>query len=129
MKVKIGKYPKDESDRKIDIKIDDYDTWNLDATLSLIIYPSLIKFREKLNGYWNPDKNDLPDHIDDFDEYGYTIKGTEWIIDEMIWSFWAINNYEKDNLDISWINKDDPDRIRFDNGLRLFGKYYMNLWN
>lgn len=129
MKVEIGKYSDSDEERVVNIKVDGYDTWSLDHTLALIIHPCLVQFREKMSGYWNPDKDDLPDHIDDFDEYGYTIKGTEWIVDELIWTFWAVSNYEKGHLDISWIKKDDPDRIRFDNGLRLFGKYYMHLWN
>lgn len=40
-----------------------------------------------------------------------------WILDEMIWTFETIISDEM-----------HYDRVRVCNGLRLFGKYYMNLW-
>ena len=51
MKVNIGKYKKNENPRTIKIEIDDWDIWNLDHTLAMVIHPALVKFRENLNGH------------------------------------------------------------------------------
>ena len=52
MKVKIGRWPK-VGDRKVDIKIESFDTWNLDSTLALIILPALIQLKETKHGIPN----------------------------------------------------------------------------
>lgn len=49
MKVNIGRYKK-ANKRKVDIKIDDFDTNNLDTTLALIIYPALIQLKQNKQG-------------------------------------------------------------------------------
>jgi hypothetical protein len=41
MKVYIGPYKKTSDERKIDVRIDKYDTWNMDSTLAYIILPML----------------------------------------------------------------------------------------
>jgi hypothetical protein len=46
MKIKIGKYPKGCGDRKIDVDIEQFDTWSLDHTLAHIILPALMQLRE-----------------------------------------------------------------------------------
>jgi len=51
MKVNIGKFPKKSSGRrKIDIQIENHDTWNLDHTLALIIYPALLQLKATKQG-------------------------------------------------------------------------------
>jgi hypothetical protein len=49
MKVSMGKYPKHVA-RRIDIQIDTFDTWSLDHTLAMIIYPALLQLREVKHG-------------------------------------------------------------------------------
>ena len=52
MKINIGKFPKKSSGkRKINIEIDNYDTWNLDHTLALIIYPALLSLKQLSRAY------------------------------------------------------------------------------
>jgi hypothetical protein len=63
--------------RKEIVKIHDYDVWNLDYTLSLIILPSLKEYKEELlDNPWFPQTEEIKNLND-------------WviIIDKMIWSF------------------------------------------
>jgi hypothetical protein len=51
MKVNIGKFPKKSTGkRKINIEIENQDTWNLDHTLALIIYPALLQLKATKQG-------------------------------------------------------------------------------
>ena len=49
MKIKIGPY-KNKGERKIDIQIDRYDTWNMDHTLALIVLPMLKQLKKEKHG-------------------------------------------------------------------------------
>lgn len=83
----------------------------------------------------------------------------EWVLDELIWTFTALHpdtdytdNYHSGNIDHVWIPSPDREghhqletgpnhtwtydreghklhQDRVNNGLRLFGKYYHNLWD
>ena len=90
MKVNIGTYK--DKDRIIEIEIDDYDTWNLDHTFSLIAIPLLEKYKEDvLKDMFHPvldsDVHYLPDDDNVAEE-----KNNEWIdiIDKMIYAFKGI---------------------------------------
>lgn len=63
MKVKIGPYPDDDSDRKVEIQIDNYDTWNMDDTLAHIILPMLKQLKETKHGSPNVDLEDVPPEL------------------------------------------------------------------
>ena len=92
MFVKIGKYPKDmNKKRKIKVKIHDFDTYNLDHTLALIIVPALKKLKKEKNAAPFVDNSDVPEELSTpsdisfldekwFDRWGY-------VLDQMIWSF------------------------------------------
>lgn len=104
MKVEIGEYPDNlEEKRTVCVRIDEYDLWNLDQTLALIILPALQKFRENMNGY--------PTELSE--------KQWEDIVDKMISSF-------EDLLNENVIIMNATPRIQ--EGLELFGKYYAYLW-
>lgn len=93
------------------------DVWNLDHSLAKIIYPALIEFKEKSVGFPGViDPLDAPDIKED-DRWSY-------IIDEMVWSFSII----ADDEDVDICLESDDFRNRVDNGVRLFGKYYRDLW-
>lgn len=97
MKVNIGKFLK-TAHRKIDVQIDKWDTWNLDHTLALIIYPALLQLRQEKHGI----PSDVADvggedhgyqecfdfykesHPDAFDQ---AVARWDEILDKMIWSF------------------------------------------
>lgn len=95
MKVNIGKFPgqRSKKPRKVDIRIDEWDTWNLDETLALIIVPMLKQLKKTKHGTPYTAEEHAPDEFKgDDEEYaghpsGYNEKRWEWILDEMIWAF------------------------------------------
>jgi len=113
MKINIGPYKKDDTPRKEDIHIHEYDTWNMDHTLALIILPMLEQLRATKHGVPVIDYEDMPEDLqyierkydqrartdmidqlqpieyDDLSEHEFQrqIKCWDWILDEMIWAF------------------------------------------
>lgn len=97
MKVNIGPFPDDGSPRVAEVTIDDYDTWNIDSTLALVIYPLLKQFKNNVrHGAYFTDDADVPHelrstnakpkaHEHELDEFYF--KRWEWILDEMTWAF------------------------------------------
>lgn len=81
--------------RKIKIKIHDYDLWNLDHTLGLIILESLKKFRELDSSFIpvGPNTGFLPD---DEEEFNRLSDSWNLELDKMIWSFEQITGEEQD---------------------------------
>jgi hypothetical protein len=49
MKISMWKFLK-HGERRVDIKIDNFDTWNLDHTMAMILYPALIQLKEVKHG-------------------------------------------------------------------------------
>jgi len=155
MKVEIGPYTDNDENRVVNIEIDDYDLWNVDSTLTLIIHPILVKFRDsKRMGFFTVMNEDLPDElqVDEKKLYSYSSNAEErvseemlskreiYILNEMIYAFENIkNNFEMDVLwdeyDSGKISKEefmkkvDLHENRKQNGLHLFGKYFQSLWN
>lgn len=94
-------------DRKLDIRIDDYDTWNVDSTLSPIILPLLKELKSCTQGSAWVDMEDVPEYMrttntEDYDEqstfefyrvdkeyeFKYNIHDRwVYVLDEMIWAF------------------------------------------
>ena len=71
MKVKIGKYRKNDKKRRVEVKIHRYDTWSMDHTLALIIHPMLVQLKEKNHGYFSTESEDAPgigESVDDIDD-------------------------------------------------------------
>lgn len=159
--------------RKVDIRIDYYDVWSMDHTLSMIVHPMLLKLKEVKHGSPWVDDEDVPEHLRSTSAPELTQEQKDcghtdvlfhdrwvWVLDEMIYSFAS-------NLDDDWddqfetgvreyINQEkDDDKFgrvyamiegpnhtlkidteamkagwaRRKNGMRLFGKYYNNLWD
>jgi hypothetical protein len=129
MKINIGPYKsyKSKIPRKVNIHIDDYDTWNFDHTMALILHPMFVKYKEHSQGFGLIDPDDLPEiGKGDESEYGgYDDKAEErwnWFIDEMIWVFEYLS---KDNDWLEELKLND----RIDRALKLFGKYFRAIWN
>jgi hypothetical protein len=144
MKVWIGPYKEDDSPRKEEIAIHDYDTWNMDHTLALIALPMLKQLKETKHGVPYMVFEDMPEHLkynrrqydqraigdlfndwDDFDhEFQRQIKCWDWMLDEMIWAMeQVVDGDSVEHIeDIEYHN-------RIANGLKLFGKYYRSLWD
>lgn len=126
--------------RKIEVRIDRYDTWSMDTTLAHIVLPMLKQLRATQHGFQQIDLEDVPEKmrvVDNSESY-YQLQLFEyeecnpesisvgedqwnWILDEMIYAFSILNDDDK-----VWIHEDDK---RVNNGLRLFGKYYRGLWD
>lgn len=159
MYIRMGRYPDEDRERDVDIVIHNYDTWNMDHTLALLIVPLLKQLRDTKHGAPNVDNEDVPiplrtpeEDVLRYKEVGATdenfFKRWDWVMDEMIWTFeQVIDDYGTDQFyDHSECNPDDSieesakklkiDRVglqkhdeRVTNGLRLFGKYYRSLWD
>lgn len=159
MKVKIGSYPEDASQREIDIHIDDYDTWNMDHTLGLLILPMLKQLKGVKHGAPLVENSDVPDSLSapsdqaswDTDENFF--KRWDYVLDEMIWAFeqivdeddespffektgvWKTKELENGGVEVisTGLSIDSEGlknhRRRVKNGTRLFGKYYQDLWD
>ena len=112
MKVHIGPYRKN---RKIDVRIDPYDTWGMHCTLAYIILPLLKQLKETKHGSALMDAHlqtsssstqfcfDFYKEDDDkaWDE-GH--KQFEEILDKMIWAFEQINTDWEDKY---WSGESD----------------------
>ena len=82
--------------RKIEVRIDEWDTWSMDDTLAHIILPMLRQLRENNHGAPWVDDDDVPDNIktsfskpkeNDWDLDDNHFKRWEWVLDEMIFAF------------------------------------------
>ena len=163
---------------KVDyVKIDRWDTWSMDHTLSQIALPMLIQLKATTHGAPFVDDEDVPEGIglrsteaepkeDEYDVDSNHFKRWDWVLSEMIhahrskiddsWEekFWTgewdpvvfekteeeyhnpiTDKMEKvyttkfaGNRSCDWDGlKKEQDRIQ--NGFRLFGRYYQNLWD
>ena len=115
----LKKYKLIERDRTVKIRIDSWDVWNADATMAMINAKILQKYRQSNNlGY--PSYLDAADYPKDLEEF----EGWLYIVDEMIYVF--------DNYDFLFDYDDlagyEEARARFDNGLKLYGKYFTSIW-
>ena len=125
--------------RKVDIRIDPYDTWSMDHTLALIIHPMLVQLKEKNHGYFSSDPEDVPSIGEgqvtkDLMNDTFSIDRYNWIMDELIWTFDQIANYDDETFYDKTTNTYDHEGSkkhtdRIENGLRLFGRYYRGLWD
>jgi hypothetical protein len=132
--------------RKVEIRIDPYDTWSMDHTLGLIIVPMLKQLKATKHGSPSVSDADVPEDLrspmgylatEDYDVDDNYHKRWDWVMDEMIWAFEQIVDETSDDhfFDRSvepYIYDKDGHRAhmqRIDNGIQLFGKYYQGLWD
>ena len=128
--------------RKVDIRIDPYDTWSMDHTLATIILPMLQQLQNTKHGSPSVDDEDVPEELrfaasenpgHEFETDSNWHKRWEWVLNEIIWAFEQIVDEDSDaiyfkdgTLDVeNWkaYNK------RIENGTRLFGVYFRGLWD
>ena len=149
----------DRRKQKINVRIDRWDTWSMDHTLSPIILPMLVQLKENNHGAPNVDQADVPKELraSKKQRAKYNTNGTtdhnhfkrwDWIMDEMIWSFeqkcrddWEGDYYEYEDdintftatagLKLVWEDREGQaaHQARMTNGFRLFGVYFENLWD
>ena len=140
------------------VKIDRWDTWSMDYTLSFIVVPMLKQLKETKHGSPLVDDEDAPEELrstaapakeNDWDIDENHFKRWDWVLNEMIWAF--EQNLDNDSEDkffdhTEWDEKEKDfgknlHKIKIDqpglkahqdrkaNGFRLFGKYYQGLWD
>jgi len=112
--------------RKIIIRIDDYDTWSADHTLSLIIHPLLVKLKNNKDGAPYIDDEDAPENLrstsakpkeNEWDTDEFHFDRWDYVLDEMIFAFEKSidNSWEEEfysgKSDTEWkcINEDETD--------------------
>ena len=87
----------DKVDRKINyVKIDRWDTWSMDHTLSYIILPMLKQLKATTHGAPYVDDEDVPDELkssaaepkeNEYDTDSNHFKRWDYVLDEMIFAF------------------------------------------
>ena len=93
MKVSIGRHPKDPNkEQKVNVRIDKWDTWNMDITLAHIVVPMLKQLKATKHGAPLVELEDVPEHLrsEKTNEYGVDdthFERWDWVMDEMIFAF------------------------------------------
>jgi hypothetical protein len=138
------------------VHIDNYDVWNMDSTLHLIIGPMFKKLKEVKNGFGMIADEDVPEALrstnapakeNEWDWDDLAEKRYEWLLDEMIWAFCADHDEAQHKFydhgekikgedlmaSIARMKVDreglDAYNKRLENAYRLFGKYYQTFWD
>jgi hypothetical protein len=139
MKVFLGEYKQDGTERDIQIEIHDYDTWSGDLTLALIAVPLIEKIKEKKQGSPVVEDEDVPDELKrinntdpDHPEYQLDSAWSErwsYVLDEILWGLKEVRDFfpTEDNLVFN-TSEFQEYKNRFENSMRLFGKYFTSLW-
>ena len=157
MKAIIGDYKEDNSPRQIEITIDEYDTWSMDHTLSLLIVPMLKQLKATKHGAPHVDDEYVPEHLrstaappkeNEWDIDNNHFIRWDYVLDEMIWAMEQIADgdstsqfydhsevIEEANImeQIAAIKCDhvalDAHNKRIANGTKLFGIFFQSLWD
>ena len=125
------------SERKIKIKIDNYDVWSMDHTLALIIHPMLLKLREQKHGSPYIDAEDVPQSLrsdlnrvkmhEDGEIEEWDIDDTlhdrwNWVLDEIIHAFeceiddeWD-KQFQSGEIDHLWVKDETTGLTKLENG-------------
>lgn len=115
-------------DRKVQIRIDNYDVWNLGDTLAMIALPMLYEFKKQgIQGAPHVDDEDVPEYLrstaappltEEEKNWGTVDKlwhqRWEWVVNEMIWALEQVNDPESE----SQFHRDaDPEKPSDDPGI------------
>ena len=140
------------------VKIDRWDTWSMDYTLSFIVVPMLKQLKETKHGAPFVDDEDVPEELkstsappkeNDYDTDENHFKRWDWALNEMIWAFEQNLSYDSEEKFFDHAEWDEKEKdfgknlhkIKIDqvglkahqdrkaSGFRLFGKYYQGLWD
>ena len=108
------------------VKIDPWDTWSMDSTLTPIILPMLRQLRKDKHGAPFTEDADVPERLrsttkaaikskkESWDTDGNHFKRWDWIMDEMIWAFEQLADdweaqFHTGKSDIVWIPSKELD--------------------
>ena len=145
--------------RQVYVKIDKWDTWSMDHTLSHIVVPMLKQLQATKHGAPHVDDEDVPEHLrstsappkeHDYDVDDNHFKRWDWALGEMIWAFEQklddngddqfythpseaekAGKSVQEQIQLIKVDREGLDawQARKANGYRLFGKYYEALWD
>lgn len=107
----VERWVENRTERKITVKIHDYDVWGMDHTLSLIIVPMLKRLKEKKQGSPHVDDADVPDELrsasarptltEEEQHFGYADANFharwEWALGEMLWAMEQVVDEDADS--------------------------------
>jgi hypothetical protein len=112
--------------RRIYVKIDPWDTWNMNHTLALVILPMLRQLNKEKHGAPLVDDEDVPEHLrsttapeqtqeekDCGHPDGNHFARWDWVMGEMIWTFeqeldeGAENQFSSGEFDCQWKKLDN----------------------
>ena len=131
-------------ERKVRVKIHDYDVWSMDDTLSHIILPMLKLLKEKKHGYPMVDDADVPEELRSTAASTLTKEQIDsgwpddnglprwnWVMDEMIWAFEQMAPEADDQFFVAGYDHENHTKWqeRKTRGFVLFGKYFQALWD
>ena len=98
---KVCEWIHSKQERKIKVRVDEYDTWSMDNTLAHIILPMLKQLRTTKHGSPLVDDEDLPPHMrhtfskgpDDYEtDDSWIHYKWDWILSEIVWTFQELVN-------------------------------------
>lgn len=108
------------------VKIDGWDTWSMDHTLSPIILPMLKQLQASKHGAPFVDDEDVPEALkstsappkeNEWDTDDNHFKRWDWVLDEMIFSFtckvddsWE-DAYREGNIEFNWVPVDKDGNV------------------
>jgi hypothetical protein len=149
MKVKIGRYPKGDTERRISIDIERFDTYSVDHTLAYIIMPLLVQLKHTKHGIptefaevggANYDSQESFDfyketHNDSFEE---GCKRWDEVLDKMIWSFQQLIDddyeakYRHGDSEFDWVKTDkqypNPVTGKLEDTFQMVDKFPEQHW-
>jgi hypothetical protein len=138
MKVFLGEYKQDGTERDIQIEIHDYDTWSGDVTLALIAVPLIERIKERKQGAPWVDDEDVPDELKrNPNESDWLVDDTwfkrwDYVSDEILWGLKEVRDYFPTEDLVYNPGTENTEyfeyKNRFDNSMRLFGKYFTYLY-
>jgi hypothetical protein len=109
------------------VKIDNYDTWSMDSTLTPIILPMLKQLKETKHGAPFTEDEDVPERLrsttkaaikskkESWDTDCNHFRRWDWILDEMIWAFEQLADddweaqFHTGTSDIVWVPSKELD--------------------
>lgn len=126
----------EKRERKVKVHIDHWDVWSMDHTISMIVHPLLVRYKEIATGTFFIDPLDCPIVMspeDGFDATNFAWdenndKRWAWVIDEMIWAFGEQAIDIHGGLELS-----NEEEIKYNERKKrafvFFGKYFQHLWD
>ena len=141
------------------VKIDKYDVWNMDHTMSMILYPMFKQLKETKQGAPHIQDEDVPDYLksmnaprikDEWDVDDNFFLRWEYVLDEIIWALeqytydWE-DQYKYGISDLIFTSSGieqgpnhtrkydregmEKHQKRMTNGFRLMGVYWQGFWD